>query len=69
MIWRVFTPTAIESIRELAGQGRSASEIADAIGSTAASVRVKCCQLKINIRPPNATRPDTVRGPAHRNAR
>lgn len=46
---RIFTPGAVEIIRELAGQGKSASEIADKIGSTAASVRVKCCQLKIQL--------------------
>ena len=46
---RVFTPAVIKAIRELASQGKSASEIAAAIGSTAASVRVKCCQLKIRL--------------------
>jgi hypothetical protein len=46
---RVFTPAVIKSIRELATQGKSASEIAAAIGSTPASVRVKCCQLKIPL--------------------
>jgi hypothetical protein len=49
MARRVFTPTVIKAIRELASQGKSASEIAAAIGSTAASVRVKCCQLKIQL--------------------
>jgi hypothetical protein len=46
---RVFTPAAIKAIREVASQGKSASQIAAAIGSTAASVRVKCCQLKIPL--------------------
>ena len=46
---RVFTPAAIETIRDLASQGKSASEIADVIGSTAASVRTRCCQLKIKL--------------------
>jgi len=46
---RVFTPAAIEVIRGLADQGKSAAEIADVIGSTAASVRVRCCQLKIRL--------------------
>jgi hypothetical protein len=46
---RVYTPAAIEVVRELARQGRSASEIAAAIGSTAASVRVKCCRLQIKL--------------------
>lgn len=45
----VFTPGAVELIRESARQGKSAVEIADVIGSTAASVRVKCCQLKIKL--------------------
>ena len=47
---RVFTPSAINIIRELAGQGKSASEIAEVIGSTTGSVRVKCSQLKIKLR-------------------
>ena len=46
---RVFTPVAIKAIRELASQQKTASEIAAAIGSTAASVRVKCCHLKIQL--------------------
>ncbi len=45
----VFTPTAIEVIRGLAEQGKSSSEIANAIGSTAASVRVKCHYLNIKL--------------------
>ena len=47
---RVFTPTAINAIRAMAAQGKSAAEIATAIGSTPASVRAKCCQLKIPLR-------------------
>jgi hypothetical protein len=47
---RVFTPAAIDAIRVLAAHGKSAAEIAAAIGSTPASVRVKCCQLKISLR-------------------
>ena len=47
---RVFTPSAINTIRGLAGQGKSASEIAEVIGSTTGSVRVKCSQLKIKLR-------------------
>ena len=46
---RVFTPAAIRIVRELASQGRSASEIAWVIGSTAASVRVRCCQLQVKL--------------------
>jgi hypothetical protein len=48
---RVFTPSAINTIRELAGQGKSASEIAEVIGSTTGSVRVNCSHLKIKIKP------------------
>ena len=44
-----FTPAAVEIVRRLAVDGKSASEIADVIGSTAASVRVRCCQLKIKL--------------------
>jgi hypothetical protein len=47
---RIFTPTAINTIRVLAARGKSAAEIATVIGSTPASVRVKCCQLKISLR-------------------
>jgi hypothetical protein len=45
----IFTPAAIQIVRRLADQGKSASQIADVIGSTAASVRVRCCQLKIKL--------------------
>jgi hypothetical protein len=45
----VYTPAVIELVRQLAGQGRSAAEIATVIGSTAATVRVKCCQLQIKL--------------------
>jgi hypothetical protein len=51
---RIFTPSAINTIRRLAAQGKSASEIAEVIGSTSASVRVRCCQLKIALRRRNA---------------
>jgi len=40
---------AIEIIRRLAGEGKSAADIASVIGSTAGSVRVKCCRLKIKL--------------------
>jgi hypothetical protein len=46
---RVFTPAAIQTIRELAAQEKTAAEIAGLLGSTAASVRVKCCHLKIHL--------------------
>ena len=47
---RVFTPAAVKIIREMAAQDTPAAEIAAAVGSTTASVRVKCCQLKIPLR-------------------
>jgi IS30 family transposase len=46
----IFTPAAVRMIRRLAEQGQSAAEIAEAIGSTPGSVRVKCCRLKIRLR-------------------
>jgi hypothetical protein len=46
---KIFSSAAVELIRELADQGKSASEIADVIGSTAASVRVKCSHFKIKL--------------------
>jgi hypothetical protein len=45
----VFTPLNIGRIREMAENGRSSFEIAQAIGSTAASVRAFCCRHKIHI--------------------
>jgi DNA-binding CsgD family transcriptional regulator len=52
----VYTSRVIELVRELATQGRSATEIATVIGSTAESVRAKCRQLQIRVpkrgRPP-----------------
>lgn len=50
----VFTPTAVEIIRELADQGKSAVEIANVIGSTPGSVRVRCSQLKVRLLRPRA---------------
>jgi hypothetical protein len=47
---RIFTPAAVKIVRELAAQGKSSAQIADVIGSTPPSVRVKCCQLKIQLR-------------------
>jgi hypothetical protein len=49
MTRRVFTPAVIKIILELASQGKTAPEIAATIGSTSASVRVRCCQLKISL--------------------
>ena len=45
----IFTPEALQIVRRLAGEGKSVSEIAGVIGSTGASVRVRCCQLGIKL--------------------
>jgi hypothetical protein len=45
----IFTPGAVQIVRRLAGEGKSAAEIANVIGSTPASVRVRCCQLGIKL--------------------
>ena len=39
----------VEAIKGLAAQGKSAAEIAAVVGSTPASVRVKCSQFKIKL--------------------
>jgi hypothetical protein len=64
---RVFTPPNIERMRAMAAEGRTAFEIAQAIGSTPASVRVKCCALKISLgrfELRNPLLPPPERGPA-----
>ncbi len=47
---RVFTPRNIARIRDMAENGSSSFEIAQAIGSTPASVRVLCSHHKIRIK-------------------
>lgn len=47
---RVFTPAIIDQVRRLASEGRSSLEIAAVIGSTPASVRVKCSELQIKLK-------------------
>jgi hypothetical protein len=46
---RIFTAAVTNIVRTLAKEGRSSSEIAAVIGSTAASVRVTCCQMQIKL--------------------
>jgi hypothetical protein len=46
----VFTPLNITRMRDMAENGSSSFEIAQAIGSTAASVRVRCSHYKIRIK-------------------
>ena len=47
---RVFTSQNIARMRDMAENGSSSFEIAQAIGSTAASVRVQCSHHKIRIK-------------------
>jgi hypothetical protein len=47
---RVFTPQNVRLMKRMAEQGCSASEIAMAIGSTPASVRVKCSHQAIRLK-------------------
>ena len=47
---RVFTAQNLSLIERMAGQGHSAKEIAEAIGSTPSSVRVKCSHRKIRLK-------------------
>ena len=49
MTERIFTQNNLLTIRRMAEDGRSATEIAKAIGSTPASVRVVCSHHKIKI--------------------
>jgi len=46
----IFTPDNLLRIRHMAGEGSSAIEIANSIGSTPASVKNICCRYKIKIR-------------------
>lgn len=55
----IFSLATVELIRDLADQGKSSSEIAEIIGSTAASVRVRCSQLKIKLTPGRLRLPQT----------
>jgi hypothetical protein len=50
---QIFTPTVLEAIKGLAAQGKSAAEIAAVVGSTPASVRVRCSQFKIKLARPH----------------
>jgi DNA-binding NarL/FixJ family response regulator len=54
---KVFTPHALNVLREMAAAGHSARQIAEALGSTAGSIRVKCSQLKVRLcqQPKNAS--------------
>jgi hypothetical protein len=45
-----FTPTAIIQIQRWLGEGLSADEIAERIGCTVGTLRVRCSQLGISLR-------------------
>ena len=47
---RIFTPHNLALVRNMAERGNSSEEIARAIGSTAASVRVVCSHHKIRLK-------------------
>jgi len=47
---RIFTSENLALMRQMAADGRSSREIANAIGSTPSSVRVKCSYQKIRLR-------------------
>jgi hypothetical protein len=55
-----FTPTAIVEIQRWLGEGLSADEIAERIGCTIGTLRVRCSQLGISLR-----RRKQSCGPAH----
>jgi hypothetical protein len=58
---QVFTPSALKTVRRLAMEGKTTAEIARAIGSTPASVRVKCFELNIALRTRGRPRKDKNR--------
>jgi hypothetical protein len=59
---RIFTPQNIIRIRDMAENGSSAFEIAQAIGSTIGSVRVFCSRHKIRTK--RSQQVDRIRLPA-----
>ena len=62
---RVFTPDNLLRIRQMAGEGSSSIEIAKAIGSTSASVRVRCSHHKIKIRRGHRSMRNALSKPVH----
>jgi Helix-turn-helix domain of resolvase len=46
----ILTPTALARVRALVNQGMSAAAIADELGCTLGTLRVKCSQLGISLR-------------------
>jgi hypothetical protein len=59
----MFTPNAIVEIQRWLGEGLSADEIAERIGCTVGTLRVRCSQLGISLR-----RAKQSCGPAQRDA-
>jgi hypothetical protein len=58
---RIFTPTALAQVKSLVNQGASAAAIADEIGCTLGTLRVKCSQLGISLRRRMLGRRETTR--------
>jgi hypothetical protein len=52
----IFTPTALARIAALVEQGLSAASIADEIGCTLGSLRVKCSQVGISLKASNVAK-------------
>jgi hypothetical protein len=50
----ILTQAALARVASLVNQGRSAAEIADEIGCTLGTLRVRCSQLGISLRPRTA---------------
>src|SRR5436190_4624869 len=53
---RIFTTDVISRIPDWRDQGLSVSEMADRIGCTSGTLRVKCSQLRISLRGPGRLR-------------
>jgi hypothetical protein len=53
---RVFSDASFERIKAMVQENKSAEEIADAIGCTVSSLKVKCSQHRISLRRPGHRR-------------
>jgi hypothetical protein len=62
---RVFTADNLLRIQQMAAEGSSSIEIAKAIGSTPASVRVRCSHHKIKIRRGHRSIRNALSKPVH----
>jgi hypothetical protein len=52
----ILTPTALERVAKMVKQGATAAEIADEIGCTLGTLRVRCSQSRISLRHPGFKR-------------